>query len=115
MARKTKKEIAVEPAFRDDNFKKTVRAIIADMMKLSNAAVALADANEQDISERQDQFRAYMQLWGHKVYLKCQHLNLYAPDDSPDELIDETMHYNCDGSRLIENLHKDFMRDVVKQ
>jgi hypothetical protein len=44
-----------------------------------------------------------------------QKLNAYAPNDSGDEFVDETMKYSSDGSRLIEDLHKDFMRDAVKE
>ena len=115
MARKTKKEIAVQPVFEDNSTKFIVRQIVADLIRVTNAAVALNDANEYDQTFRQYEQRTYMQLWGHRVYLNLQKLNAYAPNDSGDEFVDETMEYSSDGSRLIEDLHKDFMRDAVKQ
>ena len=115
MSRKTKKEIAVKPVFEDNSTKLIVRQIVADLIRVSNAAVALANANEYDQTHRQHEQRTYMQIWGHRVYLSLQKLNAYAPNDSGDEFLDATMKYSSDGSSLIEDLHKDFMRDAVKQ
>lgn len=115
MPRKTKKEIAVEPVFEDNSTKLIVRQIVADLIRVSNAVVALADANEYDQTHRQHEQRTYMQIWGHRVYLSLQKLNAYAPNDSGDEFVDETMEYSSDGSRLIEDLHNDFMRYAVKE
>ena len=115
MAKKTKQEIAVEPVFQDNSTKLIVRQIVADLIRLSNAAMALADANENDQTHRQYEQRTYMQIWGHRVYLSLQKLNAYAPNDIGDEFVDETMEYNSDGSRLIEDLHNDFMRYAVKE
>ena len=112
MPKKKKVEIAV---FEDNSTKLIVRQIVADLFRLSNAAVVLADANEYDQTHRQHEQRSYMQLWGHRVHLSLQKLNAYAPNDSGDEFVDETMEYSSDGSRLIEDLHNDFIQHAVKE
>ena len=109
-----KKELVATPVFEDEIWKKSVRQIIADLYRLSNAAVGLEEANEYDDRDKQVTKRSEMQMWGHRVYLRCQQLKVYAPETDDGIFADREMAFNSSGSAFIEKLHKDFVRDIVQ-